>query len=235
MSKSKIIIRKKELKEVIILNLISDIKYNDISNYNENDKMKLYIKIINTLDDKYKKYCVIKPSYIFMEIKKQTVCLLNNGFNIVFELLNIYDDFVVYYSPQDTNIIQGNSIKKWVCKYNSILEKANNNELKKITVYNSVTNIKEVYPTKIENKKDISIIDIILSSIYYDELNPILEKNNYKYAIIRDYLNIPDDFPKFNIKCAFIGDYVFDKIKGYEDSIKNLNITSKVSIENILL
>jgi hypothetical protein len=223
-SKKSIIIRKKEYTDTIFI-ITSD--YDDfIKIQNEKD----YIDVLKNMDDKYKKYSIIKPSAIFTEIHKQTYALLKSGFNVVFECLYNDDDYKISYISKITKNIQ-----YWTVPMKYLKKQA---DMKKLNDYNVYYNsddgsgeeVCKKGKTNILSKKDIHMIDIIQSLLYFNDV-PKNTEYFHKCCVLSCNSHIPSDFPQYkNIKCAFIGDYIFDKIEPYENPETNLTITSKIFV-----
>lgn len=207
------------------------IEYNDkkitrnISN-TENKKLeyKNILKNINLYDKNhdFKKYAIIKPSNIFDNIQEQTNILFDCGFNVVFEFLNDRDDFKITYIN-----CENNNKYVWIMPFN-LLKKRNKFGI--IRDVSSTKNKRQLKRTLFLSNEDLSIINIIQSTIYYMDvlIGPDLPSNRI-YHILFNYFQSPILSNTRNIKCAFIGDFIFDKINPYEND--NIKVTLKYSYE----
>jgi hypothetical protein len=224
-TKKSIVLRKKEYVDTIF---ISTAEYEEYVKLDDEFKEKSYIDILKNLEDKYKKYAVIKPTDVFVEIYKQTNALFMCGFNVVFECISKDDDYKISYISKRTK-----DICVWYVPLKFLKKQADMKKLNDYNVYYNDENDEEIYKkgkTNILSKKDINMIDIIHSLIYFNDV-PKNTEYFHKCCVISCNSRIPTDFPQYkNIKCAFIGDYIFDKIKGYENAETNMVITSKIFV-----
>jgi len=221
-AKKSIIIRKKEYADVIFITT------NDYDDFIKIQNEEEYINVLKNIDDKYKKYSIIKPSNIFTEIYKQSYALFKSGYNVVFECIYEQDDYKISYISKRTK-----NIEYWNVPMKYLKKQADLKKLNDYNIYYNNDNEEETYrkgKTNILSKKDIYTIDIIQSLIYFNDV-PKNTDYFHKCCVISCNSHIPNDFPPYkNIKCAFIGDYIFDKSNPYENPETNLVITSKIFV-----
>lgn len=208
------------------------VEYDSIRNVHiiqENDDKKIVykniLKNIENVDKEYefKKYAIIKPSIIFDNIKEQTDILFECGFNVVFEFLNDRDDFKISYINSEDN-----QKYVWILPFN---------KLKRDNKFGAIHDISSSAKSKRSlkrcvnlSKEDLNLSNIIQSTIYFVDFSVSSISTQYKLcSVLLNYLKSPIVSSVRDIKCAFIGDFIFDKENPYENEY--ISITMKYSYE----
>lgn len=188
-------------------------------------KEDLIFEKIKSLDQETKKYGIINISSKIFHHKRQSLRILDTGFNVSVAINSEYPKHV-----RVSYISSKNSRKKtFNIPLDSLRNDANEGYLRFVEdpiIKNGLVKTERTY-TGINNKFDITPFDII-QAIYLkniDSNDPIMARNN----IISSYISFPKDFPD-NIYLAIVGCLCFDRGNTFQNISTGVLFTLGVQI-----